>query len=416
MKVFKFGGASIKNAAGVVNLGEIISNYRPEKMVLVVSAMGKNTNQLERLLSKFLNNENWLTELEKFRLFHTELCEELFDLEEGVFVEIGRTIDHLSDYLQNLSYESEMQLYSEVVSHGELLSSKIVVEYLNKNLCKATYLDAREVVCTDKNYTDAHVLWPQTMQSIRKKEEKLQDSLLVTQGFIGSNERNETTTLGREGSDFSGAIFAECLGADTLTVWKDVDGVFNADPKQRSNASVIPVLSYKEAAEMTFYGAKVIHPKTIRPLAESNIELEVKSFINPLLTGTRICELGPSKYPSIYIRKKAQALISFKVEDLSFIDEQKMSKIFHALHELNIKVNLMENSAVSFSICIDEKFNNVSDLHDALKDSFEIYYNSNLELFTIKNYDSESLNAIDRTRKILLEQKSRSTIHVLYAT
>jgi len=262
---------------------------------------------------------------------------------------------------------------------------------------------------------DAHVNWVET--SFRIKEIVIpltKEKIVVTQGFIGSNIEGDTTTLGREGSDFSGAIFAHCLMAKSLTVWKDVPGILTADPKLMSDAQLLPKLSYKEASEMTFYGAKVIHAKTIRPLYNANIDLFVKPFLFPNQSGSLICGEGPNSYPPIFILKRNQTLISFIADDLGFINERKMGVIFHALHELNIKVNLMENSAVSFSICVDTKFDKVDQLMENLSTQFKIAYNKNLELFTIKNYDEKSLLKMDRSKIILLEQKSRKDIHVLY--
>lgn len=415
IKVFKFGGASVKDAEAIRNMSAIIARHLDSRLLVVVSAMGKSTNMLESVFRDFQTKKDWEPALLEIKNYHTNIAAGIFETSDEIVSEIENTLQHLEDYLHNLNSEPEEQVYSEVVAYGERLSTQIIASFLNQNIANTQLLDASDYIKTDSSFVDARVNWPETCQKIQDILPSLQSgNIVLTQGFIGSNQVGQTTTLGREGSDFSAAIFAKCLQANSMTVWKDVPGILTADPRMAKSPAKIPVLSYKEASEMTFYGAKVIHPKTIRPLAESKIKLYVKPFNSPDDEGTVICEDGPDKYPPIFIQKKNQTLISFIDEELGFIDEEKIGRIFHAVHELNIKVNLMENSAVSFSICIDTQFDHVEKLIAKLRGPFKIAYNSNLKLFTIKNYDQQALTKTKDLKNILLEQKSRNTIHVLH--
>lgn len=416
IKVFKFGGASVKDPEAIRNMSTIIAQYLDFPLLVVVSAMGKSTNMLEDVLRQFREKKDWKSGLDQIKKYHLDIAAEIFEPGNEITNEIIQVITHLEDYLVRHGNGPEKEVYSEVVAYGERLSTKIISSFLNKKIANTHLLDARDYIKTDSNFVDARVNWSDTTKKIKGILPVLRKgNIVLTQGFIGSGTSGKTTTLGREGSDFSAAIFTRCLEADSLTVWKDVPGILTADPRLFEQTTKIPILSYKEASEMTFYGAKVIHPKTIRPLAESKIKLYVKPFNSPNQQGTVICDQGPDTYPPIYIIKKNQTLISFIAEDLGFIEEEKIGRIFHAVHELNIKVNLMENSAVSFSICIDTQFDHVEKLINRLKGPFKIAYNRDLELFTIKNYDQQALTKIKDLKNILLEQKSRNTVHVLYA-
>ena len=416
MKVFKFGGASVRDAAAVRNVGNIVKANLGDPLLIIVSAMGKTTNKLEEIIEARNAGKEWSQLLDQLKADHMAVVDELLGNGHPVKRDLEFVLSELSKYLEEWKSGSLLEKYSQVVAQGEMISTKIIAAYLNDKVAKCNWVDVRNVLKTDDNFIDAHVNWEETGQNVQKHvRPQMSENIVVTQGFIGANSSGQTTTLGREGSDFSGAVFASCLDADTLTIWKDVPGVLTADPKLMDDANIISTLSYKEAAEMTFYGAKVIHPKTIRPLANKGIELRVRPFNQHRENGTSIADVEHQSYPPIFIQKSNQTLISFKVEDLSFIDEHKMGIIFHALSELNMKVNLMENSATSFSICVDTKFNKVEQLIEVLSSDFRIAYNSRLTMFTIKNYDENSLKQIDRSREVLLEQRSRNAIHLLYA-
>jgi len=302
-----------------------------------------------------------------------------------------------------------------MVSQGELISTRIIRHYLNENVKKTVWLDARRVIRTDFNFTDSRVDWEMTNQNIADKIPAFtKDALVVSQGFIGANGEGKTTTLGREGSDFSAAIFATGLKAESVTVWKDVPGVMTADPRKMPEATIIPELTYMDAAEMTYYGASIIHPRTIKPLAQNKIKLYVRPFTNPEQTGTVIGKGHAKGHPASFIIKTKQVYVDFKVTDFTFIDERKLSIIFNALDQLNIKTNLMQSSAVSFTICIDKKFDKVEKLVEKLNESFEIEVREDLELLTIIGYDDAALKLIYDRSEVILEQKSQHVYHLLY--
>lgn len=414
MKVFKFGGASVRDANAVKNVAEIINSFKNEKLVVIVSAMGKTTNKLEELIRVYLSGADWKVNLQDLKDCHADIAKELFSEGHEIFARIDNILDGVADYLERAEFRNNLELYSEVVSQGEILSTRILRNYLNENIKSTAWIDARKLVKTDFNFIDARVDWEITRSLIKDKIESLiENNIIVTQGFIGSNNEGITTTLGREGSDFSAAIFATCMEAESMTVWKDVPGVLNADPKLFPDATIIKEISYKEASELTYYGAKVIHPRTIKPLAQNNIKLYVRPFTAYSEEGT-VIGADQIDHPTSFITKQNQVLIEFNVKDHSFIDEKKLSIIFHEMDALNIKINLMQNSAVSFSICIDKKFDKVDKLLDRLNSKFDITHHEGLELFTIKNFDKISLEKIDLIENILLEQRTTQDVHVLY--
>jgi aspartate kinase len=411
MKVFKFGGASVKDSNGVRNVALILQSYVQDSLVVVISAMGKTTNALERILDLRLSNNDYHPELNKLKAFHESIMQDLFKKNHSVFSVINDCWNECEAQL-NSTLEGDA-LYDQVVSFGEIVSTKIVFHYLLEQKFAVTWLDAREVIVTDNTYREGKVDWDETSKRIRKQFSSSSETCAITQGFIGRDSNGLTTTLGRDGSDFSAAIFASCLSADSVTIWKDVPGIMNADPKRMKAVTVFEELPFREAAEMTYYGASVIHPKTIKPLATKKIPLTVKSFDDPSLPGTLIHECHVDRIPPLFVFKDNQCLVSCKVTDYAFITEEHIQKIFHALTELNIHVNVMQNSAISFSFCIDFRESKVKSVIEKLREDFEVYYNTGLTLITIKNYDDETFEKFRKRPGVLMEQSSRSTLQLL---
>jgi len=412
MKVFKFGGASIKNAAAIRNMSAIISKYADEKLVVVVSAMGKTTNALEGILNLKYQQKNFSENLKQLKKYHSLILNELFEADHNVFGLTNTIFDHLEEMLSK-DYEYD-RLYDQTVSCGELLSSTIIAEHLKNIDVNTHWLDARDYIKTNSNFREGLVDWRVTEELIRHDVPSIAESkLVITQGFLGSSEDGQTTTLGREGSDFTAAIFASSLEAEHVCVWKDVPGILNADPKLIEDAILFAELPYHEAAEMTYYGASVIHPKTIKPLANKHIPLLVKSFDKPDEPGTIIHDCKIKDLPPCTIIKNDQVLISFKVLDFTFVNEQNLSLIFHELSKVDLKINIMQNSAISFSIVVDNQPVKIDRVIEALKPHFEIRYNTGLKLITIKNYTKEKQEAFSKLDNILLEQISRNNYRVL---
>lgn len=410
MKVFKFGGASVKNAEAVRNTTSIIQSLSHERLLVVVSAIGKTTNALEHVVQAIQRKQDISTELRPLVDYHATILTELFPAQHFIHKKVEEVFMGIKKFSQGQMPED--QLYDQVVSLGEVVSTLILAAYLGDQQVNAHWLDAREYVFTDATYREGKVDWLKTKNAIAKLTSE-KATLFVTQGFIGKSPDGFTTTLGREGSDFTAAIFASCLVAESVTIWKDVPGVMNADPKRLPAAVVFEELPFKEAAEMTYYGASVIHPKTIKPLANAGIPLLVKNFDNPLLAGTRIHECKVEELQPLIVFKDNQCLLSCKVTDYTFIDEEQLSIIFKALSELDIKINLMQNSAISFSFCVDFRESKVLKLIEKLQHHFEVYYNTGLTLITIKNYDEQSFDFYRKQRGVILEQSSRSTLQVL---
>lgn len=424
--VFKFGGASVRNAGAIRNVATIVEPFRDKRLVIVASAMGKTTNALEGIVSGFLNAKGHDSELRSLRQMHDAVLIELFPKGHSVFQEIVKEFDSIANLLKNsqpprsepfnklrASLVEGDELYDQVVSVGEIISSRILAAYLLEAGLPVRWIDAREYILTDCTYREGHVDWTATEKKIRTLLPLLDKEILLTQGFIGRDPRGLTTTLGREGSDYTAAIFGFCLPAEAVTIWKDVPGVMNADPKRIPGAKTFTELPFREAAEMTYYGASVIHPKTIKPLANRGIPLLVRSFDNPSLEGTRIHETRVDKLPPLIVFKDNQCLISCGVTDYTFIDEQQLSLIFNAVAQHNIKVNMMQNSAISFSFCVDYREDKVLSLIEALSGHFKVFYNTDLTLITVKNYDDAAYATYRDQPGIILEQTSRSTLQVL---
>jgi aspartate kinase len=410
MRIFKFGGASVKNVDGVINILSIISQFLDQKLVIVVSAMGKTTNALEDIAHAAYGKKDFESKLEELKSYHDKICYELFEEVPvrvlNLWVQLKATLDQPD--------QNWHKFYDATVSYGELLSTTIVQLYLSKHF-DSSWVDARRYIRTNNFYTEALVDWKLTGHYINKDFPRLlQKGPIVTQGFIGADFTGQTTTLGREGSDFSGAIFAYCLDAESLTVWKDVPGLLNADPKRFSSAELFDELSFQEVTELTYYGAKVIHPKTIRPLAQKGIPLYVRSFLNPKESGTMISEQDKVASKPCYVFKENQLLVTLRVRDNSFMDEKKMLQIFQALDRSNIKINMMHSSALTFTFCMDFQKHKLDEMGQYLSEEFQLLYNEGLELATIKNYQEDSFDLLEIKKEIILEQKTRNTYQVVY--
>jgi len=413
MKVFKFGGASVKDPKGVKNVATILHLFAAQPLVLVISAMGKTTNALEKILSLARTGNSFRTELDNLKQYHFQIMSELFADNHPVWNDVEDIFKRIESKLaKNWTLD---QSYDQIVSEGEIISTIIVHRYLLEKKLPVEWLDARDFVVTDSAYREARVQWDDTCEKVSRIPKILENKQMVlTQGFIGRTRDGFTTTLGRDGSDFSAAIFASCLNAESVTIWKDVPGVMNADPKRVPEAAtVFRELPFREAAEMTYYGASVIHPKTIKPLANKGITLFVKNFDDPSLPGTTIHECKVDHLPPLIVFKENQCLISCKVTDYTFVTEHQMRTIFNVLSELNLRINVMQNSAITFSFCVDFREDKLSALIKRLHEHFEIYYNSGLTLITVKNYDAETFDKYHTMKGVLLEQSSRSTLQVL---
>ncbi|WP_445456608.1 aspartate kinase [Flavobacterium sp. HNIBRBA15423] len=414
MKIFKFGGVSVKDADGVKNVTSVLEKVGYKNTLIVVSAMGKTTNSLEVIIKNYFEKSNQLNaSVQEVRKYHNQILLDLFDDEDHeAFFTVNAHFDDLEYFLRSNKSPNYNFVYDQIVSYGEIISTTIVSYYLNEKGLKNSWLDVRNLIKTDTNYRDADINWEQTQTLITKKIEK--DELYITQGFLGSDPNNFTTTLGREGSDYTAAIFAYCLNAESVTIWKDVPGVLNADPRYFEKPALLNQISYREAIELAFYGASVIHPKTLQPLQNKEIPLFVKSFINPLLPGTSVSK-GADLEPHLpcYIIKKNQLLLSLSSLDFSFIMEEHISEIFALFHEHKLKVNLIQNSAISFSVCIEDKFHNFQEVKSILEKKFKIAYNENVSLYTIRHFDENATQIVETNKTVLLKQISRETLQVI---
>ncbi|MCA0349264.1 MAG: aspartate kinase [Bacteroidetes bacterium] len=414
MRIFKFGGASVKDADGIKNVYSVLEKVGHEDTLLVISAMGKTTNALEVVIKNYFDKSPELhSSLQEVKKYHNQILMDLFDDEDhDVFYTVNSHFADLEYFIRSNKSPNYNFVYDQVVSYGEIISTTIVSHYFNHVGLKNNWIDVRNFIKTDNNYRDATVDWDKTQGHISKGVKK--KALNITQGFLGSDENNFTTTLGREGSDYTAAIFAYCLNAESVTIWKDVPGVMNADPRFFENATLLNQISYREAIELAFYGATVIHPKTLQPLQRKEIPLYVKSFINPLLPGTSVSK-GADLVPqtSCFILKKNQLLISLSSIDFSFIMEENISEIFKLLHEYKIKVSLIQNSAISFSVCVEDKFGNFNELKSILSKKFKVSYNENVSLYTIRHFDEKAAKMVEKDKTVLLKQISRGTLQLV---
>lgn len=413
MKVFKFGGASVKDADGIKNVYDVLEKVGHEDVLLVISAMGKTTNAFEVVIKNYFDKSPELqASVQEVKKYHNQILMDLFEDENNaVFGAVNAIFADLESFLQHNKSPNYNFVYDQVVSLGEVLSTTVVSHYFNSQGLKNQWIDVREYIKTDNTYRDAIVDWDLTQKNIKGLKKK---TLNITQGFLGSDENGFTTTLGREGSDYTAAIFAYCLNAENVTIWKDVPGVLNADPRYFENAILLNQISYREAIELAFYGATVIHPKTLQPLQKKEIPLFVKSFVNPLLPGTRVskgADLEPQA--SCFIVKKNQLLISLSSLDFSFIMEENISEIFMLLHKYKIKVTLIQNTAISFSICVEDKFGNFPELKAILSKKFQVTYNENVSLYTIRHFTETSADAVAKGKDVLVKQISRETLQLV---
>jgi aspartate kinase len=419
MKVFKFGGASVKDADAVKNAAAILQKFSNEKIMVVVSAMGKTTNALEKVVNAYFYNEGDAHQLlNDVKDYHFKIMKELFPEEtDKVFSDVNNFFTEVEWTLDEKSNRGYGFAYDQVVSAGELVSTKIISAYLNKSGIKNRWLDVRDCVRTDDTWREGKVEWEITQQRISEIVPSLfskENNIVITQGFIGNTSENFTTTLGREGSDYTAAIMAHCMDAECVMIWKDVPGVLNADPKFFKEAQKLEKISYHDAIELAYYGASVIHPKTIKPLENKNITLYVKSFLNPDSSGTSIDRDSLTKplIPS-FIFKTNQVLVSISAKDFSFIAEENLSTIFGIFAKHGVKINLMQNSAISFSVCMDNDPFKIPPLIDELKSHFKILYNEDLELYTIRHYFPSTIETLSAGKEILLEQRSRLTAQLV---
>jgi aspartate kinase len=414
MRVFKFGGASVKDAEGIKNVYDVLQKVGYNDVLLVVSAMGKTTNALEEVIKNYFEKSEELnSSVQEVKKYHNQILLDLFEDEKNeVFAAVNTLFAELEYFLAHNKSPNYNFVYDQIVSYGELISSMILSHFMNFMGIKTQWLDVRNFIKTNSNYRDAEVDWELTQATISKNV--TQKMLNITQGFLGSDENNFTTTLGREGSDYTAGIFAYCLNAENVTIWKDVPGVMNADPRYFENAILLNQISYREAIELAFYGASVIHPKTLQPLQKKEIPLFVKSFINPLLPGTSVskgADLEPKT--SCFIVKKNQLLISLSSIDFSFIMEENISEIFALLHKFKIKVSLIQNTAISFSICIEDKFGNFNELKTILSKKFKVSYNENVSLYTIRHFSKEAAEMVEKDKTVLVKQISRETMQIV---
>jgi aspartate kinase len=419
MKVFKFGGASVKDPDAVRNVSNILSLFEGQKLTVIVSAMGKTTNKLELLVKSSFDRDRkiYMALLDEVYDFHMDILGELF-LEKhfAIYNQVEDIFEKLRDRYNEPLPDNYSFEYDQIVSIGELLSSQIVAAFLLEQGHSASWADSRKLIRTNNNYQEAEVDWKKTEELITFNfipQFKLVD-IQVTQGFIGHTPEGFITTLGREGSDYTAGIYAYCTNAESVTIWKDVPGMLNADPKWFDNTIKLDSISFKEAIELSYYGASVIHPKTIKPLQNKGIPLYVKSFLNPQAEGTVIQAsiVNDHLVPS-FIFKMDQILFSFTTKDFSFIVEENLSDIFNRLAKVNAKINLMQNSALDFSILLDRNKVDPNQILEMFKDSYEVRYNEGLELVTIRHYDDETLERVTENKDILLEQKTRQTARLV---
>tara|TARA_R110002167_G_scaffold203627_3_gene407556 strand:- start:40 stop:1290 length:1251 start_codon:yes stop_codon:yes gene_type:complete len=414
MKVFKFGGASVTDANGVKNLASVLKKVGYSQTLVIVSAMGKTTNALEVVINNYFDNKSELqSALQDVKKYHNAILLDLFENENHMaFKKVSNLFDELSRFLISNKSPDYNFVYDQIIGYGELVSTAIISAYLNDIGLKNQWLDVRDYIKTDNYYRRSNVNWKDTQNLISTKFNA--KVLNITQGFLGSDTNNFTTTLGREGSDYTAAIFAYCLNAESVTIWKDVPGVLNADPRYFENAQLLHNISYREAIELAFYGASVMHPKTLQPLQRKEIPLYVKSFLKPENPGTKVGKGTPLE-PNIpcFIVKKNQVLISLSSLDFSYIVEENISEIFKLLSAYKMKVDVIQNSAISFSVCVDNIYNNLEQLLQHLKAKFNVTCHENVALYTIRNYNNHSIEQLEEGKTILIKQLTQGTVQIV---
>ena len=418
MKVFKFGGASINSVERIQNVGKILQAYKGEKILVIISAMGKTTNALEKVVDAFFEGrkDDALKLFEQVKEQHLNLLKYL------ITVRWQEAENNLKDFFTEIEWllhdkpvREYDYYYDQIVCSGELLSTAMMSSYLNEIDVKNKWVDVRDIVRTDDNFRDAAVDWVYTQQKITDNIEPLfkDFNIVITQGFIGATDENESTTLGREGSDYSAAIFANLLNAQNQTIWKDVEGVMNADPKQFADAIFLGALSYDEVIEMAYYGAQVIHPKTIKPLQNKNIPLHVRCFLHPALTGTIISSNPVHNLPPIIVVKDKQVLLELSSKDFSFVGEKGISDLYELFATLKIKPNLTQTGAISILCCLDDRPDKIEKLALAAAEIFDVQVKKDLTLLTIRHYTREKFDELTKDKIILLTQRTTETVQVL---
>lgn len=418
MKVFKFGGASISNFDRTKNLSKILKNYEGEKILIVISAMGKITNALEKVAEAFFEerNEDALKLFQKIKEYHLAQLKYLITLHwEKATNELQNFFTEVEWLLHDKPVKDYNYYYDQIVCSGELLSSTLISFFLNEERLPNKWIDVRDLIRTDNTFRDAKIDWDFTGKNVNEKLLPLfeKNDFVITQGFIASTGENESTTLGREGSDYTAAVFAKLTDAESVTIWKDVDGVMNADPKEFKDAIVIEDLSYKEVIEMAYYGAQVIHPKTIKPLQNKNIPLYVKSFLNPWLPGTTITEKHSHSLPPMIVYKHNQSLITLQSLDYSFVEGKPINMLHEILDSLRLKPNLTQNTAISLLICVDDIPEKTEQIALQASEIFEVQIQKNLSLLTIRHYTPEIIKKLSENKEIVLEQRTQETVQLL---
>lgn len=413
MRVFKFGGASVKDADSVKNVVNVLREVGHQDTLVVISAMGKTTNAMEKVVAAYFSDKSGVSnQIQEVLEFHEVILSDLFgNASHPVYAKVKALFEEVKGFLTWNKSPKKSFVYDQVVGYGELVSTTIVSEYLNEVGLSNDWQDVRNLIKTDNNYRDANINWELTQDSVSKLDTS---KLYITQGFLGSDDNNFTTTLGREGSDYTAAILAYCLNAQSVTIWKDVPGVLNADPRNFEETQLLDQISYREAIELAFYGASVIHPKTLQPLQRKEIPLHVKSFVNPKDNGTTVGKgKGISPKVPCFIVKKNQVLIKLSSLDFSFIVENNISDIFKLFHDHKMKVDLIQNSAISFSVCLDNKFNGLQPMLDKLKRRFNVVCHEDVSLYTIRHFDDNAVKSLQNGRSVLVEQRGKETVQLV---
>jgi aspartate kinase len=414
MRVFKFGGASVKDADGIKNVVKVLQEIGHENTILVVSAMGKTTNAMEAIVNAYFKDKSQLAAaFEETVTYHNSILGDLFENKNHpIFEKVKSLFDEVKGFLAWNKSPKYNFVYDQVVGYGELVSTTIISTYLNEIGITNNWVDIRDFIKTNDSYRDVSVNWEKTQERITNGIDK--SKLNITQGFLGSDENNFTTTLGREGSDYTAAILAYCLNADSVTIWKDVPGVLNADPRYFKETQLLNKISYREAIELAFYGASVIHPKTLQPLQQKEIPLHVKSFINPKDAGTTVGKgIGIEPEVPCFIVKKNQVLMKLSSLDFSFIVEDSISELFKLFHDHKMKVDLIQNSAISFSVCVDNRFGRLEELLNLLKSRFKVVHHEGVSLYTIRHFNEKAIESLQNGHEILLEQRGKETLQLV---
>jgi len=418
MKVFKFGGASVNSVDRIKNAAAILGHYPGEELVIIISAMGKTTNALEKVVEAFYAGKKD----EAIQLFEQVKQQHVTTAKYLLVTHWEQCVQQLKDFFTEVEWllhdkpaREYDYYYDQVVCVGELLSTAIISHYLNETGIRNKWIDVRDIIRTDDNFRDANIDWEFTQERVDKIVKPIfnETSIVLTQGFIGATDENESTTLGREGSDYTAAVFANMLEAVDQTIWKDVEGVMNADPKQFPDAELIAELNYDEVIEMAYYGAQVIHPKTIKPLQNKGIPLHVKCFLDPSLPGTIIHDQGLKNLPPIIVIKQNQVLMHLHSRDFSFVGEKPVASLYHLFEEIRIRPNLMQSGAVSLQICFDDKTEKLEKLAISASETFDVQLEKDLSLLTIRHYKEDLLNRLTAGKMIVLRQQSPETVQVL---